>query len=123
MKLSHLYKLLTGKIKVNIKPRITFKNLKAVVQSFYRKNSFLPIHIYEQIIWRRTEIIKKQPTCWESGYCKVCGCDIIGKSMEDRECSAAEINEEPCYPFMMEKDEWNDYKLKNNIKLFLDVNC
>lgn len=78
----------------------------------------VPQHIYEQIIWRRTEVIAVSPSCWDTGTCRVCGCEILGKTMEDRECSAAEVGEKSCYPVMMKKDEWEKYKLSNHIKLF-----
>jgi hypothetical protein len=78
-------------------------------------------HIYEQIIWRRIKVMDNSPKCWQSGHCIVCGCEILGKTMEDRGCSASEspeLNISPCYPDMMSKKEWNQYKITNNIKLF-----
>lgn len=120
MRLKHYLKLLTGKIKV-IKPaKITLSNIKAVIQSWMRKKRRklggfdLPDHMYEQIIWRRTQVISISPICWEIGYCKVCGCDILGKTMEDRACEA----ESPCYPAMMTEENWKKFKQLNNIKLF-----
>jgi hypothetical protein len=105
------------------KSKITIRNVLAVIQAYFRKARMLdgyslPSHIYEQIIWRRTQVMKKSPSCWERGECRVCGCEILGKTMEDRNCSATDIGEEPCYPTMMKKDEWRTYKTSNNIKLF-----
>lgn len=109
--------------------KFSFANIKAVVQSWFRKRQKciagceLDEHIYEQIIWRRTQVIQKSPKCWYSGSCKVCGCDILGKTMEDRPCSITEhpdllAKREPCYPEMMDEQAWKQYKIKNNIKLF-----
>ena len=105
--------------------KITLRNIWAVLQAFFRQKRRnlggfdLPAHQYEQIIWRRTQVIEKSPACWKLGSCQVCGCEIIGKTMEDRGCSAPEVGREQCYPDMMTKEEWVTYKIKNNIKLFL----
>lgn len=69
-------------------------------------------HLYEQIIWRRTQVIKRSPDCWSSGHCIECGCEILGKTMEDRMC------EWTCYPVMMDKEHWKSYKKLWDIKLF-----
>lgn len=83
----------------------------------------LDIHIYEQIIWRRVMVKEYSPMCWYKGSCKVCGCDILGKTMEDRACSITEhpdlmAKRKPCYPAMMNEKEWQRYKIINNVKLF-----
>jgi hypothetical protein len=103
-----------------MKAKITLRNIYAVLQAFFRKarrnvGGFdLQPYMYEQIIWRRTQVIEKSPECWKSGSCIVCGCDILGKTMEDRQCSS----ETPCYPEMMNKENWKKYKELYNIKLF-----
>jgi len=48
----------------------------------------------------------------------ICGCEILGKTMEDRACANEEIGEEPCYPEMMTKEDWRAYKINNQIKIF-----
>lgn len=105
-------------------------NIKAVIQAYYRKQKMRSIggfemegHIYEQIIWRRTQVIANSPRCWYSGSCKVCGCDILGKTMEDRACSIVEhpdllAKRQPCYPEMMDAAKWKEFKQLKNIKLF-----
>lgn len=118
MKLKRLYLLLTGQTNATNPAKLTFRNAWAVIQSIFRKmrrglGGFdLPAHQYEQIIWRRTQVKEKSPECWEMGECIVCGCDILGKTMEDRSC------EDKCYPEMMNKEQWNQYKIDNEIKLF-----
>lgn len=113
-----------------IKPaKLTLRNMFAVLQAFLRKKRRslggfdLPAHIYEQIIWRRTCVMENSPECWSTGNCVVCGCEILGKTMEDRACSISEHpdllkNYDPCYPKMMNEEEWKKFKILNNIKLF-----
>lgn len=102
--------------------KITPRNVLAVLQAWkrkYQKEWFgfeLPPHLQEQIIWRRTEVMIKSPLCWKQGQCVECGCEILGKTMEDRGCSN---KENPCYPEMMSKENWETYKKINEIKLFL----
>jgi hypothetical protein len=123
MGLKNYWNLLTKRNKF-IKPaKFTKQNLKAVIQAQQRKiemNGFsLPIHQYEQIVWRRTQVMRINPECWDSGSCKVCGCDILGKTMEDRPCSAIEVRDVPvCYPAMMDETVWKEYKIIHKIKLF-----
>ena len=123
MRLRHYWNLLLGKTKA-IKPAsLSFRNIAAVIQAWFRKGRQiagfdLPVHVYEQIIWRRFQVIQMSPECWDSGNCKVCGCDILGKTMEDRACSASEVGLPICYPEMMDADEWKLYKENYKIKLF-----
>jgi hypothetical protein len=125
MRLRHYYDLLTGKLKVEKPAKLTLNNVKAVIQSSFRSidGIDLPQHLYEQIIWRRFEVQRNSPMCWQKGHCKVCGCDILGKTMEDRPCSIAEHPDllekrQPCYPAMMGEQEWRDYKILHKIKYF-----
>jgi len=100
--------------------KITIRNIYAVLQAFFRKKRRklggfdLDDHIYEQIIYRRVSVMSKSPKCWIQGYCVNCGCEIIGKTMEDRGCEDYPY----CYPKMMDKKEWENYKKTNKIKLF-----
>jgi hypothetical protein len=109
-----------GKSKAQKPAKINTENVLAVLQSLTRKTQKhlggfdLPEYLYQQIFWRRHMVILKSPECWETGACKVCGCEIIGKTMEDRACE----NDPACYPAMMKKEEWEQYKKDNNIKLF-----
>lgn len=92
----------------------------AVFQAFWRGKRRklggfdIPEYIYEQIIYRRIQVLNKSPKCWLSGNCIQCGCDVLGKTMEDRACE----NPPYCYPQMMKKDDWEEYKKANGIKLF-----
>lgn len=55
------------------------------------------------------------PECWKKGYCIQCGCEIIPKTTADMGCE----NEPYCYPEMMGKKEWKEFKKTNKIDLFL----
>lgn len=120
-KLKHYLLLLTNQIKSDKPVKITWSNIKAVIQSLFRQakrniSGFeLEDHLYEQIIWRRTQVSLISSVCWRKGFCRHCGCEILGKTMEDRACSN-EAN--PCYPAMMTQEEWKIFKTNNNIKLF-----
>lgn len=90
--------------------QITFNNIRGFLQGHYRtllKDFYpeaLPEHIEEQFIYR-CEVAKE---CLELGECKHCGCSTPEKFLENRGCS----NEEnPCYPPMMEKKDWELFKL------------
>src|SRR5688500_11169278 len=111
MKIKHYWDLLTGKLKVKNPAKLNWANVKGVAQAYSRQIAGFNLepHLYEQIIWRRTVV---NPECWELGYCRFCGCEILGKTMEDRAC------EDNCYPEMMDSSMWNIYKKENNIKLF-----
>lgn len=123
-KLNHYWNLLRGKTNAKKAAKLTWKNIKAVSQAWLRHKQRtiagfdLEEHIWEQIVWRRVQVKEKSPECWDSGYCIICGCEILGKTMEDRECSNSEIGEEPCYPEMMDKETWQQYKINNQIKIF-----
>lgn len=100
--------------------RITVRNILAVLQAFFRKKRRklggfdLPEHMYEQIIYRRFLVIQASPKCWTSGSCIQCGCEILGKTIEDRGCE----DKPYCYPLMMDKETWKRYKKYNKVKLF-----
>jgi hypothetical protein len=125
MRVRYYWNLIRGKIRVRKPATLTLGNIRAVIQAFFRKRRELggfklEDHIYEQIIWRRTEVMRESPECWSGGHCLCCGCEILGKTMEDRSCSLSELDppESPCYPAMMTKEVWKKYKIDNDIKLF-----
>jgi hypothetical protein len=126
----NLTKFLKARRAASHPAKFSLRNIRAVWQAWTRRKLFREIdglriaqHTYEQIIWRRMQVEKNSPKCWHTGACKVCGCDILGKTMEDRPCSIAEHPEllakrPPCYPAMMEAHRWEDYKRQQHIKLF-----
>ena len=58
-------------------------------------------HIREQIEWR-IEVMDQE--CYSRGSCKMCGCSTTALQMANKACP------KPCYPKMMGKAEWEDYK-------------
>lgn len=114
MKFRQLYDLLKGKRKGSNPPNIDLPHIFAVIQSWIRSLIPPPKHIREQIIWRRGEVVLKSPECWRTGACVFCGCEIIPKTTADIGCE----NDPPCYPEMMDKKKWKEFKKTNNINLF-----
>lgn len=114
MKLRYYYNLVRGKTNALNPAKIDWKHIKAVIQAWVRGKKKNPTHIQEQIIWRRTEIIKKSPSCWVAGQCIQCGCEILGKTKADMGCD----NEPFCYPDMMDAKTWAIYKKTHSIRLF-----
>jgi hypothetical protein len=72
-------------------------------RAYYSKNFkwLLRKHIVEQIMWR---ISVMDPKCLADGACKICGCETTALQMANKACP------KPCYPKMMEKRQWQDYK-------------
>lgn len=114
MKIRYYWNLITGKTKAINPAKLDLRHIWAVIQSWVRSLLPTPKHIKEQIIWRRGQVALKSPECWKQGHCIQCGCFIIGKTAADMGCE----NEPFCYPEMMKKKEWKDYKKANDIKLF-----
>lgn len=105
---------LRGKTTALNPAKIDLPHIWAVVQSWVRSLLPVPGHIREQIIWRRLEVIRKSPECWEKGNCIQCGCEMLGKTSADIECD----NPPYCYPKMMSSKQWKKFKKETNIKLF-----
>jgi hypothetical protein len=114
MKLKYYLNLVRGKTSAINPAKIDIKHIWAVFQAWVR--SLLPIsqHVKQQIIWRRGEVALKSPECWKQGHCIQCGCEIVPKTTADMGCE----NEPFCYPEMMSKEVWKQFKVDNNIKLF-----
>ena len=94
--------------------RITLDNVKGFIQGYsqlflkWLSERIYPRYRWEQIVYRRT----KSAICMDIGECEECGCEMIGKTMEDRPCEGG------CYPEMKNCSSWNNYKIEKNIKLF-----
>lgn len=114
MRLKYYWNLVRGKTNALNPAKLDFAHMWAVIQSEVR--SLIPIskHIKEQIIWRRLQVIEKSPTCWIAGNCVQCGCYMIEKTMADMGCE----NEPFCYPELMSKKKWKQFKKDNSIRLF-----
>lgn len=112
MKIAYYWKLLRGKTKALHPAKLDVKHIWAVFQAWIRCKLPVPKYISEQIIWRRLEVIKNSPECWKEGACVECGCMMVEKTKADMEC------EHGCYPPIMSKKLWKQFKINHNIKLF-----
>lgn len=70
---------------------------------FYSKRfSFLiPFYIRDQISFR---ILVMDEQCYNSGSCKLCGCETTALQMANKPC------DKPCYPEIMRKSDWKEFK-------------
>ena len=86
---------------------ILFKNLPFLIRK----------HIREQYVYRK----KNARQCSKNGSCLVCGCKTDDLFFANKECSLNKITDDftriilvgkkvPCYPRMMNKKEWLNYK-------------
>jgi hypothetical protein len=99
------------------KARVNIRNILGFIQGYvnlFRKT--LSNWVYddwkrEQIIWRRLQARR----CMANEECIYCGCEMIGKTMEDRGCSNPD---RLCYPDMMDRKTWDKYKNRLKIKIF-----
>ena len=95
-----------------MKNKRKLSDIFAYLQGYWRYNLYyskyfkflIRNHILEQIQWR---ISVMDIECFESGSCKKCGCDTTALQMADKQCG------KPCYPKMMNKKEWREFKIKN----------
>ena len=111
MKLRYYYNLIRGKTNALNPAKLNLKHIWAVLQSWFRSILHVPSHIKEQIAWREYQVKTKSPRCWEEGNCIQCGCVIKEKIKSDMGCE----NEPYCYPEMMSKKHWKEYKTKHRI--------
>lgn len=115
MKLKYYWNLIKGKTNALNPAKLDLPHIWAVIQSWLRNLLPIPKHIKEQIIWRRGEVILKSPKCWKEGACIQCGCEIVPKTTADMGCE----NEPFCYPEMMNRTTWAEFKKTNHIQLFI----
>ena len=94
-----------------MKPKITLKNIHSFLEGNYQlileKINIQPLHIQEQIAYRR--LICKDD-CAVENYCIYCGCDFKGKTSVQKSCNNGER-----FPDLMDKKEWDEFKQNNNI--------
>ena len=119
-------KLATNPAKINIKNISNYLSAKVRAFKLYIYDRFISnklsscddadtfLHEKEQIKYRELTA-EKLNSCKSKGYCTFCGCETVGPGNKFLGWAACE--KEGCYPEMMTKTEWEDYKIKNNIKL------
>ena len=94
--------------------KINFKNILAYIQGklryklYYSNFAFLiRPHIREQIEVRINSMDRE---CYNSGQCKLCGCETTALQMANKAC------DKPCHPKMFTKSEWK--KIQNRAQLY-----
>lgn len=115
--------------------------MDAEVQNWKDESGNCESYIKEQSIWRLSQIKEKSPECLMlTGYCThcsaigpanvicskcnlginskamgrrciECGCDIYDLSFQRKGCEGS------CFPKRMFKEEWEEFKKKNNIEI------
>lgn len=70
-----------------------------------------PKHIDEQSVWRLSEVKDKSPDCIQQLRCINCGCTTTEKVFADQGC------DEGCFPPMMNKEAWENFKKTHNIQI------
>jgi len=78
-------------------------NIKMLGDEF----DLIPQHQREQVMYR-SEICKYE--CMQYGYCIECGCSLPGKLYVKESC-----NDGKKFPDLMNKSDWEEFKIKNNI--------
>ena len=93
----------------HIGKKITLGKVKAFYQGTKRKLEFskLPEYVQDQFYYRITKMDK---TCIANGMCP-CTCPFPAKQLSDEPC------EKNCYPWIMEKNIWEEYCKVMNIDI------
>lgn len=90
--------------------KINIENIKSFIQgnirAFIRRVGDLPEHIMEQYYYR---LYLCKDTCLTSGRCKKCNCPTTLKAFASKSCNPGVIQD------LMPKQDWEDFKIKNNI--------
>jgi hypothetical protein len=93
--------------------KITLKNIRHYIEGNVKmlgdKLYLLPEYEKEQVAYRAM-ICKDE--CVKLGYCVYCGCDIPGKLYVKDSCNGGER-----FPDIMNRADWEKYKLDNGINL------
>jgi hypothetical protein len=92
-------------------PEITFKNILQFIEGNVNKITddlkLYPKWKKEQVIWRLSLC---KDDCLKIGKCKYCGCSTPGKLYVNKSCNKGDR-----FPDMMNEEEWNEFKIKNNL--------
>jgi hypothetical protein len=92
--------------------QINIKNVKNFLSAKVREVGFLPQWEKEQVVWR----VEAAEACTQNGSCFECGCETPDLYYGTEGCKK---EENPCFPKMMSKEEWEKFKLENNIEINL----
>lgn len=92
--------------------KITLSNIKQYIEGnskmFLNKLGFQTEHLQEQISYR---MLQCKDDCMITKECKYCGCDVPGKMYVSKSCNNGDR-----FPDLMDKENWDKYKIENNIE-------
>lgn len=93
--------------------KINLKNIKSFFEGHLKiytdKLGLYPKYKQEQILYR---LDKCKKDCVPAGKCKFCGCPPEKKAYVSESCNGGVR-----FPNMMTEPEWDEYKVKMNIKI------
>jgi hypothetical protein len=90
-----------------ITPKKIFQFIEGNLKMLGDQFDLISPHQKEQVLYR-SQICKDD--CMKYGYCKECGCSVPGKLYVKKSCNGGKR-----FPDLMSKEEWEKYKLDNNI--------
>lgn len=94
--------------------KVNWTNIKSYFQGHKRKIQellgTLEPHVEEQAQWRAS----KAQACVDNGACLFCGCTFPEKLYSDIGCDDPYRR---CYPVMKSKEDWEKFKLENDINI------
>lgn len=94
--------------KFNLKDIIAYIQGNLRYKLYYSNFAFLiRKHIREQIDIRIKSMDKE---CYDTGQCKMCGCETTALQMANKAC------DKPCYPEMMNDVDWWVFKKYNKLQ-------
>lgn len=95
--------------------QITITNILSFLEGntkFYiDKLDLLPKYYKEQVVWRASMC---KESCLVENKCEHCGCNAERKLYVEQSC-----NDGKKFPDLMTKEEWEKYKEKNDIKIYV----
>jgi hypothetical protein len=98
---------------MKITPKKIFQFIEGNLKLLGDQLHLLPKHEREQVLYR--SMICKED-CMKFEYCKYCGCSVPGKLYVKESCNGGER-----FPDMMGKEEWEQFKIKNNLEIHGDL--
>ena len=98
---------------MKITPRKIFHFLEGNLKMLGDYLHILPKHEREQVLYR-SEVCRND--CMQYGYCKYCGCSVPGKLYVKESCNGGER-----FPDLMTEEEWEKFKVENNIEIHGDL--
>ena len=98
---------------MKITPKKIFQFIEGNLKMLGDQMHLLPKHEREQVLYR--SMICKDD-CMERGYCIYCGCSVPGKMYVKTSCNSGER-----FPDLMGAEDWEKYKIKNNIEIHGDI--